>query len=136
MAVNGTSLPVFIQNILNCVPKINEALWVWNDMGEVINDKMLILGWSNPLTDISCKKTKFECLAQWCGQTFINHYVSISLSTAFTIFDICIYFIMFPFFPKGLCHCKKGNIGFPGSGCCFVQRTHMSLPRESSLPRT
>ncbi len=33
LTVNGTSLPVFIQNILNCVPKINEALWVWNDMG-------------------------------------------------------------------------------------------------------
>ncbi len=56
LAVNGTSLPVFIQNILNCVSKMNEALWVWNDMGEVINDKMLILGWSIPLTDISCKR--------------------------------------------------------------------------------
>ncbi len=35
LAVNGTvtRLPVFIQNILNCVPKMNEALWVWNDMG-------------------------------------------------------------------------------------------------------
>ncbi len=34
-AVNGTvtSLPDFIQNILNCVPKMNKALWVWNDMG-------------------------------------------------------------------------------------------------------
>ncbi len=36
LAVNGTvtSLPVFIQNILNCVPKTNKAfLRVWNDMG-------------------------------------------------------------------------------------------------------
>ncbi len=35
LAVNGTdtSLPVFVQNILNCVLKTNEALWVWNNMG-------------------------------------------------------------------------------------------------------
>ncbi len=35
LAVNGTvkSLPVFIQNILNCVPKTNKAFLVWNDMG-------------------------------------------------------------------------------------------------------
>ncbi len=34
LAVNGTvtSLPGFIQNILNCVPK-TKFLWVWNDMG-------------------------------------------------------------------------------------------------------
>ncbi len=37
-AVNGTvrSLAVFDQNILNCVPKMNEAFTVWNDMG--VND--------------------------------------------------------------------------------------------------
>ncbi len=35
LAVNGTvtSLPVFIQNILNCFPRTNKDLWVWNDMG-------------------------------------------------------------------------------------------------------
>ncbi len=35
LAVNGTvtRLAIFIQNILNCVPKMNKALWVWNDMG-------------------------------------------------------------------------------------------------------
>ncbi len=35
LAVNGTvtSLPGFIQNILNCVPKMNGLLWVRNDMG-------------------------------------------------------------------------------------------------------
>ncbi len=35
LAVNGTvtNLPGFIQNILNCVPKTNKALRVWNDMG-------------------------------------------------------------------------------------------------------
>ncbi len=35
LAVNGTvtNLPVFIQNILNCVPKTNKLLLVWNDMG-------------------------------------------------------------------------------------------------------
>ncbi len=46
LAVNGTvtSLPVFIQNILNCVPKMNETF-----TGLVINDNIFILGWSNPL---------------------------------------------------------------------------------------
>ncbi len=35
LAVNGTvtSLPVFIQNILNCVLKTMKLLRVWNDMG-------------------------------------------------------------------------------------------------------
>ncbi len=35
LAVNGTvkSLPVFIQNILNCVPKPNKAFTGLNDMG-------------------------------------------------------------------------------------------------------
>ncbi len=35
LAVNGTvtHLPVYIQNILNCDPKTNKLLWVWNDMG-------------------------------------------------------------------------------------------------------
>ncbi len=50
LAVNGTvtSLSVFIQNILNCVPKTNKAF-----MGlERHGGKWLtiyILGWSNPL---------------------------------------------------------------------------------------
>ncbi len=37
-AVNGTvtNLPVFIQNILNCVPKTNKACWFW----WVINDNI------------------------------------------------------------------------------------------------
>ncbi len=57
LAVDGTvtSLPVFIWNILNCVPKTNQAFmelerharkWI-----------MLILGWSNPL--------KLEHSTQW-----------------------------------------------------------------------
>ncbi len=35
LAVSGTatSLPVFIQNILNCVPKTNKAFTGLNDMG-------------------------------------------------------------------------------------------------------
>uniref|UniRef100_A0A673I3S0 Chemokine interleukin-8-like domain-containing protein n=1 Tax=Sinocyclocheilus rhinocerous TaxID=307959 RepID=A0A673I3S0_9TELE len=38
LAVNWTvtSLTVLIQNILNCVPKTNEALGVWNDMGVIL----------------------------------------------------------------------------------------------------
>ncbi len=53
LAVNGTvtSLPVFIQNILNCVPKTNKVLLVRNDMGWVKNDYILILGWSIPLRE-------------------------------------------------------------------------------------
>jgi len=44
---------------------------------------------------------------------------------------------MFPnFLSQGFCHCKKGSIGFLGSGCSFVRRTHVSLPKESSLHRT
>ncbi len=53
LAVNGTvtSLPVFIQNILNCVPKTNEAFTGLERHGErqVINDKIFILGWNIPL---------------------------------------------------------------------------------------
>ncbi len=52
-AVNGTvtSLPVFIQNILNCVPKTNEAFTsLERHGGKGINDKIFILGWSIPLT--------------------------------------------------------------------------------------
>ncbi len=51
LAVNGTvkSLPVFIQNILNCVPKTNKASAGLERHG--VSDLMtiLILGWSNPL---------------------------------------------------------------------------------------
>ncbi len=55
LAVNGTvtSLPVFIQNILNCVLKTNEAFTgLERHGGKVINDKIFILGWSNPLSII------------------------------------------------------------------------------------
>ncbi len=45
LAVNGTvtSLLVFIQNILNCVPKTFTGLEQHG--GKVINDKIFILGW-------------------------------------------------------------------------------------------
>ncbi len=47
LAVNGTvtNLPVFIQNILNCVLKTNKAFMGF--MG-VKNDKSFILWWSIP----------------------------------------------------------------------------------------
>jgi len=45
LAVNGTvtSLPVFIQNILNCVLKTNKVLQLWNDMG--LSEKLTFLFW-------------------------------------------------------------------------------------------
>ncbi len=49
LAVDGTvtSLPVFIWNILNCVPKTNQAFMeLERHAGKWI---MFILGWSNPL---------------------------------------------------------------------------------------
>ncbi len=54
LAVNGTftSLPIFIQNILNCVPKTIEAftgLERHGGKGDSGNDNIFILGWSNPL---------------------------------------------------------------------------------------
>ncbi len=51
LAVNGTvtSLPVFIQNILNCVLKTTKLLRVRNDMGISEKRKIFILGWSIPL---------------------------------------------------------------------------------------
>ncbi len=51
LAVNGTQTTrFFIQNILNCVLKTNEAFTgLERHAGKVIKDKMLILGWSNPL---------------------------------------------------------------------------------------
>ncbi len=52
LAVNGTvtSLPVFFQNILNCVPKTNKAFTgLKRHGGKVINDKIFVLGRSNPL---------------------------------------------------------------------------------------
>ncbi len=49
LAVNGTvtSLPVFIQNNLNCVPKMNKAFTGFERQG--VNDNIFILGWINPL---------------------------------------------------------------------------------------
>ncbi len=62
LAVNGTvtSLPVSIQNILNCVPRKNEAFTGLERHG-VINDKIFILGWSIPLrsSGINTGDTKF-----------------------------------------------------------------------------
>ncbi len=52
LAVNGTvtSLPVFIQNILNCVPKKNKAFTgLERHGGKRLMTKIKILGWSNPL---------------------------------------------------------------------------------------
>ncbi len=48
---NGTvtNLPAFIQNILNCVLKTNKA---FTGLERVINDKIFILGWSNPLNTL------------------------------------------------------------------------------------
>ncbi len=43
-----TSLPLFIPNILNCVPKTNKAFRGLERHGGVINNKIFILGWSNP----------------------------------------------------------------------------------------
>ncbi len=53
LVVNGrvTSLLVFIQNILNCVPKTNEAFTgLERHGGKWLIKKKIILGWSNPLT--------------------------------------------------------------------------------------
>ncbi len=53
LAVNGTvtNLPVFIQNILNCVLKTNKAFTgLERHGGKWLMTKCLILGWSNPLT--------------------------------------------------------------------------------------
>ncbi len=51
LAVNGTaSLPVFIQNILNCVLKTNKAFTgSERHGGRVINGNIYILRWSNPV---------------------------------------------------------------------------------------
>ncbi len=54
LAVNGTvtSLPVFIQNILNCVLKTNKAFTgSERHGGKWKNDNIFILGWSIPLRD-------------------------------------------------------------------------------------
>ncbi len=52
-----TSLPVFIQNILNCVLKTNKAFTgLERHGGKVINDKIFILGWSNPLKLKACNQ--------------------------------------------------------------------------------
>ncbi len=49
--VNGTvtSLLVFIQNILNCVRKMNEAFMCLELHGKWLMKKKIILRWSNPL---------------------------------------------------------------------------------------
>ncbi len=51
LAVNGTvtNLPVFIQNILNCVPKTNKAFTGLERHGGKWLMTIFILGWSNPL---------------------------------------------------------------------------------------
>ncbi len=61
LAVNGTvtSLPVFIWNILNCVPKTNKAFTgLERHGGKVINATIFFLGWSNP------------CLINWNHETY------------------------------------------------------------------
>ncbi len=53
LAVNGTvtSLPVFIQNILNCVLKMKKLFYGFvTTWGLVTNDKIIILGWSMPIS--------------------------------------------------------------------------------------
>ncbi len=54
LAVNGTvkSLPVFIQNILNCVLKTNEDFTGLERHGGKWLMTIFILGWSNPLTNV------------------------------------------------------------------------------------
>ncbi len=55
LAVNGTvtSLPVFNQNILNCVPKMNVAFTgLEQHGGKWLMIKKIILGWSNPLSQL------------------------------------------------------------------------------------
>ncbi len=65
-AVNGTvtSLLVFIQNILNCVLKTNEAFTGLERHGLVINDNIFILGWSIPLNKIQilCSNVESQAL--------------------------------------------------------------------------
>ncbi len=55
---NGTvtSLPVFIQNIFNCVPKTNKAFMGSKDMGVSEKDKTFILRWSILLSQIGKKQ--------------------------------------------------------------------------------
>ncbi len=60
LAVNGTvtSLPVFIQNILNCVLKTNEAFTGSELHGGKWKMLIFILGWSIPLTFVDGLKQK------------------------------------------------------------------------------
>ncbi len=44
----------FIKNILIYVPKMNEGLMGWNNMRRVINDRIFIFGWTNPLKKFAC----------------------------------------------------------------------------------
>ncbi len=69
LAVNRTvtSLLVFIQNILNCVPRTNKAFTGLEGHGaKFVNDKICILGWSIPLTHLPHPQT---CV---CHFTFHN----------------------------------------------------------------
>ncbi len=50
-----TSLPVFIQNILNSVPKTNKAFTGLERYEGWVIDKILILGWSYPLIKTAIK---------------------------------------------------------------------------------
>ncbi len=59
LAVNGTvtSLPVFIQNILNCVLKTNEAFTGSERHGGKWKTTIFILGWRIPLIKKSKNKS-------------------------------------------------------------------------------
>ncbi len=71
-AVNGT-VTSLIQNILNCVLKTNKDFTgLERHGGKVINDKIFILGWSNPL---SLWETLYYTLLLKFGFSMIFFYV-------------------------------------------------------------
>ncbi len=72
LAVNGTvtSLPVFIQNILNSDPKTNKAFTGWEQHGGKWLMTIVLLGWSSPLkVQHPPKRVSIFCvaLASRCG---------------------------------------------------------------------
>lgn len=68
---------------------------------------------------------------KWVCQKFVNFWKNSSVVASKRI-NITTSFFLY----QGFCHCRMGNAGFLESDCSSVRKTHVSLPRESCLPRT
>ncbi len=71
----------FIKNILICVPKMNKGLYRFETTrGWAINDRILLFGWTIPLTQETCSHKHTHTHTHFIYYLFIYHYFYFYLS--------------------------------------------------------